>query len=144
MQTQPATILVADDEPAVRNLLEMVLGSDGHTVVTVNDGKEALAYLKDNTPDLLVLDVNMPFLSGIEVCSRVKRIRRFQHTPVVILTAMQDQRTRDEALSVKVDLFVNKPLTGKNFRKTVQDLLEQSRAAILEAGEVKVTDTLLE
>ncbi len=144
MQTQPATILVADDEPAVRNLLEMVLGSDGHTVVTVSDGKEALAYLKDNTPDLLVLDVNMPFLSGIEVCSRVKRIRRFQHTPVVILTAMQDQRTRDEALSVKVDLFVNKPLTGKNFRKTVQDLLEQSRAAILEAGEIKVTDTLLE
>jgi CheY-like chemotaxis protein len=140
----PATILVADDEPAVRNLLEMILGSDGHTVVTVADGKEALVYLKDNTPDLIVLDVNMPFLSGIDLCSRIKRIRRFQNTPVVILSAMNDQRTRDEAKGVKVDLFVNKPLTGKNFRKTVQDLLEAGRARALEAGEPKVTDTQLE
>lgn len=122
----------------------MVLGSDGHIVVTVNDGKEALTYLKENTPDLIVLDVNMPFLSGIDVCSRIKRIRRFQYTPVVMLTAMNDQRTREEAKGVKVDLFVNKPLTGKNFRKTVQDLLEQGRAMALEAGEPKVTDTQLE
>jgi CheY-like chemotaxis protein len=149
MSEQPATILVADDEPAIRNLLEMILGAEGHTVVTVPDGKEALAYLKDNTPDLIVLDVNMPFLSGIDVCSRIKRIKRFQHTPVVILTAMNDQRTRDEAKGVKVDLFVNKPLTGKNFRKTVQDLLEAGRARALGLGEPKVsesqvTDTPLE
>jgi CheY-like chemotaxis protein len=140
----PATILVADDEPAVRNLLEMILGSDGHTVVTVVDGKEALAYLKDHTPDLIVLDINMPFMSGIDVCSRVKRIKRFQHTPVVILTAMNDQRTRDEAKGVKVDVFINKPLTGKNFRKTVQDLLEAGRDRVLEVDEMKPTDTPLE
>lgn len=144
MSIQPATILVADDEPAVRNLLEMVLGADGHTIVTVADGKEALAYLKDNTPDLIVLDVNMPFLTGIDVCSRIKRIKRFQYTPVVILTAMSDQRTRDEARGVKVDLFVNKPLTGKNFRKTVQDLLEEWRAKALEAGEAMTADTQIE
>jgi CheY-like chemotaxis protein len=140
----PATILVADDEPAVRNLLEMILGSDGHTVVTVVDGKEALTYLKDHTPDLIVLDINMPFMSGIDVCSRVKRIKRFQHTPVVILTAMNDQRTRDEAKGVKVDVFINKPLTGKNFRKTVQDLLEAGRDRVLEVDEPKPTDTPLE
>ncbi len=137
----PATILVADDEPAVRTLLEMILGSDGHTVISVADGKEALTYLKDNTPDLIVLDINMPFMSGLDVCSRVKRIKRFQNTPVVILTAMNDQRTRDAATGVKVDLFVNKPLTGKNFRKTVQDLLE---ARPPDSGEPRVTDTLLE
>jgi CheY-like chemotaxis protein len=140
----PATILVADDEPAVRTLLEMILGSDGHTVVTVPDGKEALTYLKDHTPDLIVLDINMPFISGIDVCSRVKRIKRFQNTPVVILTAMNDQRTRDEAAGVKVDLFVNKPLTGKNFRKTVQDLLEARLEHPLEVSEPKPTDTQLE
>jgi CheY-like chemotaxis protein len=140
----PATILVADDEPAVRNLLEMILGSDGHTVVAVADGKEALTYLKDHTPDLIVLDINMPFISGIDVCSRVKRITRFQHTPVVILTAMNDQRTRDEAEGVKVDVFINKPLTGKNFRKTVQDLLESRREHAPATDEPKLTDTQLE
>ncbi len=137
----PATILVADDEPAVRNLLEMILGSDGHTVISVADGKEALTYLKDHTPDLIVLDINMPFMSGLDVCSRVKRIKRFQNTPVVILTAMNDQRTRDAATGVKVDLFVNKPLTGKNFRKTVQDLLE---SRLPETGGPRLTDTQLE
>jgi DNA-binding response OmpR family regulator len=128
MSAQLARILVADDEPAVRNLLEMILSADGHTVTTVEDGKAALEYLKEETPDLVILDVNMPHLSGLDVCNRMKRVKRLADVPVIILTALGDERTKLEARSVKADKFMNKPLTGKNLRHTIQELLEDAQA----------------
>lgn len=117
------TILVADDEVAFSAVLEMLLGVDGHEVVKVGDGREALAWLKEHTPDLAILDVAMPHLSGIEVCSRMKRVRRLQDVPVIILTGLRDDRTRELAQQAKADALVMKPLEGKDFRALVQRVL---------------------
>ncbi|MEJ2356547.1 MAG: response regulator [Deinococcales bacterium] len=126
---EPARILVADDDEGQRLVLDMLLTADGHTVDAVEDGREALDYLKETTPDLVILDVSMPGMSGIDICHRLKRIPRLQHVPVVILTALTDERTREMARVARADVIVNKPLEGKDFRATVRDLLTAGRSA---------------
>ncbi len=123
---ETANILVVDDDASTRTLLEIILSSGGHQVILLNDGREALVYLKTNTPDLIIIDVNMPVIDGIEVCARIKKLPRFQNTPVVVLTSMDDAQTRTRATLAGVNQIIYKPLRGKNFLKTVQVLLAQS------------------
>ncbi|HKI57631.1 MAG TPA: response regulator [Trueperaceae bacterium] len=123
-----AKILVADDAEGQRMLLEMLLSADGHEVHAAADGREALAYLKVETPDLAVLDVAMPFITGIDVCHRMKRVPRLKRVPVIILTALTDERTREMARMARADAVVPKPLEGKDFRATVTDLLAAARS----------------
>lgn len=117
------TILVADDQESFTRVVELLVSVDGHEVVRVNDGREALAWLKDHTPDLAILDVAMPHLSGIEVCERMKRVARLKNVPVMILTALRDDTTRAMARHAKADALVVKPLEGKDFRALVRRLL---------------------
>lgn len=125
----PYTILVADDEPAIRTMLEMILSSDGHDIVTVSDGRAALEYLKTNTPDAMLLDVKMPEIDGYEVCSRVKRIRRLSGTAVLLLTGFDDEQIRDQARLVGADDIVFKPLSGKNLRSRVAEVIRTKKSA---------------
>lgn len=125
MSEQATTILVVDDQVGQRVILDMLLTLDGYEVVALEDGREALAYLKENTPSLVILDINMPYLSGTEICSRMKRIQRLSNVPVIILTGMRDQKSLTEAKLAKADEVILKPLEGKNFRATVKSLLSQ-------------------
>lgn len=118
------TILIADDQSGQRVVLDMLLSLDGYEVVAMQDGRETLAYLQNNTPDLLILDIAMPGMTGIEVCSRVKRIRRFNHVPIIILTAIKDEKILTEAKLARADKVILKPLEGKDFRDLVKDLLQ--------------------
>jgi CheY-like chemotaxis protein len=106
-------------------VLEMLLSVDGYDVTTVEDGKAALDYLKGHTPGLAILDVKMPFMTGIEICDRMKRIPRLARVPVIILTAMRDEATMNAAKDAKADAVVLKPLEGKDFRQTVRRLLAE-------------------
>jgi DNA-binding response OmpR family regulator len=137
----PATVLIADDSESIRSLLEMILSAEGHHVVQVEDGRAALAYLKDNTPDLMVLDVTMPFIDGIEICGRVKRISRLKASPVIILTAHTDDESRRRALAAGADAFVNKPLAGKNLRQTINDMLEKREELRLKQTQITIEET---
>ncbi|WP_026332311.1 response regulator [Deinococcus apachensis] len=121
------TILVADDEPAIRSMLEVILSADGHEIVAVSDGKAALDYLRENTPDAMLLDVQMPQMDGFEICSRVKRVKRLGKAPVLLLTALDDDQTRDHARLVGADDLVYKPLSGKNLRQRVSQLIQARR-----------------
>ena len=125
----PYTILVADDEPAIRTMLEMILSSDGHDIVTVPDGRAALEYLKSNTPDAMLLDVKMPVIDGYEVCSRVKRVSRLSATAVLLLTGFDDEQSRDQARLVGADDIVYKPLSGKNLRSRVAEVIRSKKSA---------------
>ena len=122
-ESKKASILVADDLAGQRLILEMLLSVDGYDVTTVEDGKAALEFLKDHTPDLAILDVKMPYLTGIEVGDRMKRIPRLKHVPVLILTALRDEDTAQRAYDSQADEVIMKPLEGKDFRQTVKDLL---------------------
>jgi CheY-like chemotaxis protein len=127
MTFQMSNILVVDDDASTRTLLELILSSGGHEVTLLNDGREALAYLKTNTPELIVIDVNMPVLDGIEVCSRIKKLPRFKDVPVIVLTSMNDAQTRVRAIDAAASEIVYKPLTGKNFLQTIQGFLKQDQ-----------------
>ncbi len=122
-EAKNVSILVADDLAGQRMILEMLLSIDGYDVTTVEDGKAALEYLKDNTPALAILDIKMPYVNGLDVCSRMKRIPRLRHVPVIILTALRDEDTIRQAWASKADDVIHKPLEGKDFRQTVKDLL---------------------
>ncbi|CAM3228049.1 response regulator [Deinococcus deserti] len=127
MGDMPYTILVVDDEPAILTMLEVILSADGHRIVTANDGRAALEYLRDNTPDAMLLDIKLPHMDGFEICSRVKRISRLKNTPVLLLTAFDDDHTRDHARMVGADDVVYKPLSGKNLRGRITQLIAARR-----------------
>ena len=115
---------MADDAEGQRLVLDMLLSVDGYEVVAVGDGKAALDYLKDNTPDRAILDYQMPHLTGAEVCHRMKRTPRLKDVPVIMLTAYRDDSIVTQARMSHADRIVFKPLEGKDFRATVRDLLE--------------------
>ncbi|GAA5501489.1 transcriptional regulatory protein AfsQ1 [Deinococcus xinjiangensis] len=125
------TILVADDEPAIRTMLEVILSADGHEIIAVQDGKSALEYLQAHTPDAMLLDVKMPFMTGFEICSRVKRIKRLKNTPVLLLTGLDDDQTRDQAKMVGADDLVHKPVSGKHLRGRVMQLIDSRRSGVV-------------
>lgn len=127
--SDPRTILIADDLQGQRLVLDMLLSADGYRVEAVADGREALEYLKQHTPDLVILDVNMPHVSGIDVCHRMKRVPRLKDVPVIILTVLKDERTHEAARLARADRLVLKPLEGKDFRATVRELLERGAGA---------------
>ena len=126
MSVPGRTVLVADDDVGHLRLLELVLGAYKFDVVTVENGHDALTYLQSHTPDMMILDVNMPFMTGMDVCTRARRLTRLQHVPVIIMTALTDDETRHLAEAAGADLFLNKPLTGTDLRGAIHTLLATS------------------
>ena len=123
------TVLVADDNAAQRRFLEILFGFDGHTVVSFEDGLEALEYVQQTTPDLIVMDINMPYMTGIEVCQSLKSVAQLRQIPVIILTSLDDIATQDMVLMAQADAFIKKPLIGKGFRLLANELLGFEAAA---------------
>lgn len=146
------TILVADDEPAIRTMLEVILTAEGHQVVAVPNGQAALDYLHSAThasdsathasesaaqgaaqsaaratPDALLLDVNMPGVSGFDLCAQVRQNPAWRALPVLLLTGADDQATRDRAALVQADELLLKPVPGRVLRETVARRLEHGR-----------------
>jgi len=116
-------ILVADDQEGQLVLIDMLLSLDGYEVVTVEDGRLALEWLAKNTPDMAILDVQMPFVDGIEICRRIKKISRLHGVPVMILTATRDEAKLEAARHAGANAVMRKPLEGKDFRSRVRELL---------------------
>jgi CheY-like chemotaxis protein len=119
----PIQILVADDQEGHRKLLDLLLSIEGYDLTMVEDGREALAWLQQHTPDLAILDVAMPFVNGLEVADRMRRVSRLKGVKIIVLTAARDERTREMARLAKVDALILKPLEGKDFRAIVKSVL---------------------
>ena len=113
-------ILVCDDEPTLRELVRAVLGP-GYRFVEAADGREALAVANDVEPDLIVLDVMLPGLSGIEVLVALRRDERLRSTPVIVITAWS--HTETEVITAGADAFVSKPFDPDVLSQTVEELL---------------------
>src|SRR5438876_786656 len=106
----PATILVVDDEPANRELMVALLEPQGYAVLTAEDGQEALDLFANHPPDLVLLDVMMPRLDGVEVCRRLKNNPETRLTPVVLVTALSALDDRVRGLEAGADDFLAKPV----------------------------------
>ncbi|HEX2776057.1 MAG TPA: response regulator transcription factor [Candidatus Acidoferrales bacterium] len=115
-----ATILIVDDEPQIRRVMRTTLTSHGYSVVEAASGEEALEKLRAERPDLIILDVNMPGISGLETCAE---IRTSSDVPIIMLTIRNSERDKVQALDAGADDYVVKPFG-------VQELMARIRAAL--------------
>jgi len=122
-QSKSASILVVDDEPEIRRYLADELASFGHRIVMAESAKDALGLLATTPVDLIVSDVNMPGMSGIDFCAAVKADPALQTTPVILLTAASDLETRLAGLQAGADDFLTKPVDRLEIRARVGVLL---------------------
>jgi DNA-binding response OmpR family regulator len=120
-----STILLVDDEDAVRKVLTFPLERDGHTVVQAADGEEALARFGEQPVDLVVLDIMLPKLDGLEVC---KQLRARSSVPIIMLTARDDELDKVLGLELGADDYITKPFSIREFRSRVRALLRRARA----------------
>jgi DNA-binding response OmpR family regulator len=124
-----ATILLVDDEDAVQKLLTYPLERDGYRVVSARDGEEALERFGQEHIDLVVLDIMLPKLDGLEVC---KRLRATSQVPIIMLTARDDELDKVVGLELGADDYITKPFSIREFRSRVRALLR--RAAVSTAA----------
>ncbi|MGA2851452.1 MAG: response regulator transcription factor [Terracidiphilus sp.] len=121
----PGRILVIDDEPQITRVLRAALSAQGYDVRTANDPEEALQVFREWPPDLVITDLMMPVLSGVEV---TRSIRTHSATPVLILSVRDHERSKVEALDAGADDYITKPFS-------IQELLARVRAHLRRAPE---------
>lgn len=116
-------VLVADDEKEAVTILAEVLKRQGYIVKTATDGKQALEIIEEGKIDLAIIDVFMPYLSGIEICRQVKSNPRRRLLPIVMITGLGDEKDKVEALEAGTDDFLNKPFNFTELLPRLRSLL---------------------
>jgi class 3 adenylate cyclase/CheY-like chemotaxis protein len=119
----PARILVADDTPANVRMLEMRLRHHGYEVLVARDGEEALALAHEERPDLILLDIMMPKMDGIEVCRRLKSDPAFPFTPILMITAMTEAKDVVAGFEAGGDDYLTKPVDQQALVARVRSML---------------------
>ena len=138
-----STILLDDDEDSIQTLLTFPLERDGYRVVQARDGEEALRRFGEDDVDLVVLDVMLPKLDGLEVC---KRLRAQSSVPIIMLTARGEELDKVLGLELGADDYITKPFSIREFRSRVRALLRRAasphvgkeRVEIIERGELRI------
>ncbi|MGW4483081.1 response regulator transcription factor [Amycolatopsis sp. NPDC004368] len=124
MEDQAGRVLVVDDDETVRDVVRRYLEVAGFTVDVAGDGAAGLALFAERAPDLVVLDVMMPGINGLEVC---RRLRQVSQVPVVMLTALGEEENRIAGLQLGADDYVTKPFSPKELALRVASVLRRAR-----------------
>jgi len=120
---QPSKILVADDDPRNVRLMESILKASGYPVVRASDGQEALDMIESEQPDLVLLDVMMPRMSGLEVCRKVRMQHETRLLPVIMVTALNALEEKVQALEMGADDFLSKPVNKEELLAKLRSML---------------------
>ncbi|HEX8689904.1 MAG TPA: response regulator transcription factor [Solirubrobacterales bacterium] len=124
MVDRPMRILLVDDEQSVQTLLSYPLRKDGYHVTSALDGSEALRRFEEGRFDLVILDLMLPKLDGVEVC---RQLRRHSQVPIIMLTAKGSETDKVAGLEVGADDYITKPFSMREFRSRVKAALRRSR-----------------
>ena len=122
-------VLIVEDERDIRDLVVLHLQRDGYEVTSAASGEEALAHVRQSPPDLVVLDLMLPAMSGLEVCRRLRQDPATATLPILILTAKADEVDRVVGLELGADDYVVKPFSPKELLARVHAVLRRSRPA---------------
>lgn len=136
-------VLLVDDEPDIVELLRYNLEREGYAVQTALNGKDALKAAKSGRPDLIVLDIMMPGMDGVEVCTQLRQLPEFKNTVITFLTARGEDYSQIAGFDAGADDYITKPVRPKVFVSKVKALLKRSgsdrpEGRILESNGVKV------
>jgi two-component system, OmpR family, KDP operon response regulator KdpE len=135
-----ATVLVVDDEPPIRRLLRTSLGAQGYDVIEAGNGRDALAIIDRDKPDLVILDLGLPDRDGIDV---IRAVRAHSTVPIIVLSVRDDERGKVEALDLGADDYVTKPFGVEELVARIRTALRhrfqaQGEKPLFVAGELSV------
>jgi two-component system, OmpR family, KDP operon response regulator KdpE len=136
----PHQILIVDDEPQIRRALRLALGANGYAVREAASGAEALDRLAERPPDLVILDLVLPDIDGVEVC---RRLREWSRVPVIVLSAHGEDEAKVHALDEGADDYVTKPFSTPELLARMRVALRRVQAAdgvepVIRAGDVEI------
>jgi two-component system phosphate regulon response regulator PhoB len=137
-------ILVVDDEPEAVELVEFNLKQAGFDVVTAADGNEALKKAKAGAPALIVLDLMIPEVDGLEVCKQLRRDEATSAIPIIMLTAKAAEVDRVVGLELGADDYVTKPFSPRELNLRIKKLLERTRTKAEEGESLKFGDLIID
>lgn len=125
METEhPPIVLVADDAPEIRSLLHIRLGAKGYKVFEASDGAQTLEMVRKHFPDLIILDVMMPGMSGWEVAKELRRDPRFKNIGIIILTAIGERVNEMTSPLYGADAYIDKPFDFNHLESLIRQVLE--------------------
>ena len=132
----PGKILVVDDDPDILDAVVMILESQSYEVITARDGAEGLATLREEKPDLMILDLMMPKMDGFAVCKELQdpRWAKYRDIPILVLTSVREEASRrryelETGLELDVDDYVEKPMAPEILLERVNRLIKKKRMA---------------
>ena len=120
----PGTVFIVEDDYDISEVLRFNLEHKGYKVVWEENGENAFEKIINDIPDLLILDLALPGISGIDVCRYLKNNEKTKHLPIIILTAKIKKEDREAAVSVGADDYITKPFTLKDVLKRVDALIK--------------------
>ncbi len=120
-------ILIIEDEEAIRFILEKRLRDAGYLPIPAENGIEGLNKARKENPDLIILDLMLPGIDGYQVCSMLKRDRRYAHIPIIILTARIQQKDYELAMELGADAFLTKPFESQVLLSKIEELLKNNK-----------------
>lgn len=123
--TAGATVLVIEDDPSVSQLVQLYMAHDGFNVLEASDGQTGLRMAIERSPSLILLDLNLPKMDGIEIC---RRVREVSDVPIIMVTARSDEDDRIEGLDLGADDYVSKPFSPRELVARVQAVLRRTKS----------------
>ncbi len=129
MTTRPKHILMVEDDEEIGGYFKEELEAEGFRVHVETNGLPALVYAAEHTVDLAILDLNLPDLSGHEVCRELRRLYRPWTIPIVMLTGLSRPKDKLEGFASGSDVYLTKPIQSRELVRTVAGLLDQGQAA---------------
>src|SRR3989344_8512433 len=117
------SIVIADDDIAIRTMIRQILAHEGYTVTAAQDGEEAIKFINERKPDIILTDVKMPNVNGYEVCQAVKGNPALKHIPILVLTVLDRNEERVKGLDAGADDFINKPFNHAELLARVRAFL---------------------
>ncbi|MFT5999593.1 MAG: two-component system alkaline phosphatase synthesis response regulator PhoP [Neolewinella sp.] len=140
----PAKILLVDDEPDILEILEYNLRKEGYEVATAGNGEAGLKKATEFEPDLIILDIMMPIMDGVEVCRQLRSRKEFDKTIITFLTAREEDYSQIAALDTGGDDYITKPIRPRVFLSRVKALLrrgireEEVAPKVIKLGDIEI------
>ena len=141
MKKLPTKILIVDDEPDIIEILKYNLDKEGYDVKSANNGKKAVEKAKKYIPDIIILDVMMPEMDGIEACQELKKISKLSNTRIIFLSARGEDFTQIAAFDAGADDYVTKPVKPKILIKKISSIskrINNNLSNVLDLGDIKI------
>ena len=120
-------ILIVDDNPSHMRLIEMVLRAKGYTLLQATDGDEALDVALRELPDLIIMDIQLPKMSGLEVTKKLRETPAFSHIPIIALTAYAMKGDKERFIDGGCDAYLSKPINTRELPRVIAEMLHNTK-----------------